>query len=160
MTSLAQSATPGPVRGFIKSYGGDLRGWAISIVLRYAIAVVLLLSAGAGLIAAIGVGVDALFHWLEANYGLAVAYWAVIGILVALAIVSASIGVVLLKSGPPSLPGPRRHGRAVAAKATMAFATPVRSLAKADPATEIMIGLAAACLVGWLVSSRAQRKMK
>ncbi len=31
---------------------------------------------------------------------------------------------------------------------------PRKALLKADPATEIMIGLAAACLVGWLVSSR------
>ena len=160
MSSLGQSALSGPVRGFLKSYGGDLRGWASGIVIRYAIAVVLLLSAGAGLVAAIGVGIDALFRWLEANYGRAVAYEAVIGVLTALAIVSALIGVFLLKIAPPSLPRPHRHGRTVAAKATMALSTPARSLAKADPVTEVMIGLAAVCLVGWLVSSRTQAKMK
>jgi hypothetical protein len=160
MTSLRQSVPPGPVRGFLKSYGGDLRGWASGIIIRYAIAVALLLSAGAGLVAAIGIGVDALFHWLDANYGLAVAYGAVIGILAALAILSALIGVALLKMAPPSLPRPHRHGRSVAAKATTALSGPARSLTKADPVTEVMIGLAAACLVGWLVASRAQRKMK
>jgi hypothetical protein len=160
MTSLRQSPPPGLVMGFLQSYGGDLRGWASGLVIRYAIAVVLLLLAGAGLAAAIGVGINALFHWLEARYGLAVAYEAVSGGLVALAIVSALAGIALLKIALPSLPRPHRHGRAVAAQATMALATPAKSLAKADPVTEVMIGVAAACLVGWLASSRIQRRVK
>ncbi len=120
----------------------------------------MLLLAGAGLAAAVGVGINALFHWLEANYGLAIAYEAVIGALVALAVVSALIGVALLKIAPGPLPRPHRHGRTVAAKATTTLATPARQLARADPLTEVMIGVAAACLVGWLVSSRIQRKPK
>lgn len=144
----------------MRSYAGDLRGWASSIVIRYAIAVILLLAAGAGLIATIGVGVNALFRWLETNYGLATAYEVVIGILASLAIVSAVIGVALLKAAPPRLPRPHRHGGAVATKTTMALSMPDRSLTKADPVTEVMIGLAAACLVGWLVFSRTQAKMK
>jgi hypothetical protein len=37
---------------------------------------------------------------------------------------------------------------------------PRKALVKADPLTEVMIGLAAACLVGWLVSSRMGRSRK
>lgn len=144
----------------MQSYGRDLRGWTSGIVIRYAIAVILLLAAGAGLIAAIGVGVNALFHWLETNYGLATAYETVIGILAILAIVTALIGIALLKAALPPLPRPHRHGRAAATKATMALSMPARGLAKADPTTEVMIGLAAACLVGWLVSSRIQARTK
>jgi hypothetical protein len=161
MTSLGKSNPPGLLRGFLQSYGGDLRGWASGIVIRYAIAVILLLAAAAGLVAAIGVGIDALFHWLETNYGLAAAYEVVIGFLAGLGIVSALIGVSLLKAAPPPLPRPhRRHGRAAAAKATMALSMPNRSLARADPVTEVMIGLAAACLVGWLALSRTHAKTK
>jgi hypothetical protein len=158
MTSFGRSSSPGLLRGFIQSYGGDLRGWASGIVIRYVIALILLLAAGAGLIAAIGVGANALFHWLDANYGLTVAYEAVIGGLIGMGILSASIGIALLKAAPPRLPRPHHHGRSAAAKATAAFSVPSRSLTKADPATEVMIGLAAACLVGWLVSSRMAKK--
>ena len=144
----------------MQSYGRDLRGWTSGIVIRYAIAVILLLAAGAGLIAAIGVGFDASFHWLETNYGLATAYEVIAGILAGLGIVSAVIGVAMLKAALPPLPRPHRHGRAAASKATMALSMPARGLAKADPTTEVMIGLAAACLVGWLVSSRIQARTK
>jgi hypothetical protein len=154
MTSLGQSAPPGLLTGFIRSYGGDLRGWASGIIIRYVIALILLLAAGAGLIAAVGVGANALFHWLDTNYGLTVAYEAVIGGLAGLGIVSALIGIALFKASLPSLPRPHRHGRSAAVKATMALPVPNRGLTKADPATEVMIGLAAACLIGWLVSSR------
>jgi hypothetical protein len=161
MPSLGKSTPPGLLKGFMQSYGRDLRGWTSGIVIRYAIALVLLLGAAASLVAAIGVGIDALFHWLETNNGLATAYGTIIGILVILAIVSAVIGIALLKAGLPPLPRPHRHGRAAATKATMALSMPARGLVKADPTTEVMIGLAAAaCLVGWLVFSRTQSKAK
>jgi hypothetical protein len=164
MAALGQSAPPGLVGGFLQSYGRELRGWASRITVRYAIAVVLLLSGGAGIVAAIGVGIAALFHWLEIKYGSTVAYEAVIGVLALLGVLSALIGVVLLKIALPPVPRPHRHGRAagrsVAAKAGLALSAPRESLVKADPVTEMMIGLAAACLVGWLVSSRRQARSK
>jgi hypothetical protein len=42
----------------------------------------------------------------------------------------------------------------------MLATTSNKGLLKTDPATEIMIGLAAACLVGWLVTSRFDRTHK
>ena len=136
-----------------------MKAWSAGIVIRYAMAVILLLAAGAALIAAIGVGIAALFHWIESVYGSNTAYAAVAGLLVVLSLVSAVAAVWLFKRSLPSVPRPRRRqtkaaGRSLAADAILSASVPRKLLLQADPATEIMIGLAAACLVGWLVSSR------
>lgn len=159
MPSSRQTSPSGLVGGFLQSWGRDLKAWTVGIVIRYAIATILLLAAGAGLIAAIGVGIAALFHWIESIYGSNTAYAAVAGLLLGLSVVSAVAAVWLLKLSLPSVPRPRRHrtraaGRSLAADAMLSASVPRKLLLRADPATEVMIGLAAACLVGWLVSSR------
>ena len=158
MAMFDQTSRPGSLRGLLQSYGQELRGWAGGITLRYGVAMALLLSAGAGIIAAIGVGIAALFHWLETAYGANAAYGIVIALLLFLGVACALTAIVLLKRGLPPLPRPHRHaaaaGRSVAARAVLAASAPHKGLVKADPVTEVMIGLAAACLVGWLVSSR------
>lgn len=142
----------------MRSYAGELRGWIGGLTVRYAIAVVLLLSASASVIAALGVAIAALFHWLEVNYGSNDAYAIVIGLLLVLGLVGVLIAVMLLRRALPPVPRPGRQakavGRSVAADAMLAASVPHKALVKADPVTEVMIGLAAACLVGWLVSSR------
>jgi hypothetical protein len=153
--------TPPGLAGFLQSYAGDLKGWTTGIVIRYVLAVALLFAATASLIGAIGVGLAALFHWLELTYGLKTAYAAVAGLLVVLGLVSIGIGVLLLKGKLPPFPRPGRQrtkaaGRSIAARAMLAT-TSNRGLLKTDGATEIMIGLAAACLVGWLAASRLAR---
>lgn len=152
---------PGPVNGFLQSYAGDLKGWTARIVIRYAVAVALLLAAVAGLAGAIAVGIAALFHWLESTYGSTTAYASVAGLLVLLGVVSAGIALLLLKGRLPPIPRPGRQrtkaaGRSLAARAMLAT-TSNRGLLNTDTATEIMIGLAAACLVGWLAASRLGR---
>ena len=149
---------PGPINGFLQSYAGDLKGWTTRIVIQYVVAIALLLGAVAGLVGAISVGIAALFHWIEINYGLNIAYAAVAGLLVVLALASAGISILLLKGKLPPIPRPKRGqaraaGQSLAARAMLAT-TSNKALLKTDPATEIMIGLAAACLVGWLVASR------
>jgi hypothetical protein len=161
--------SPGPdrhsglVSGLLQSYAGDLKGWTTGIIIRYAVAVALLLAAAAGLVGAIAVGIAALFYWIELTYGLNAAYAAVAGPLVVLALVSAGIAILLMRSKLPPVPRPKRQqtkevGRSLAAEAMLAT-TPQRIL-KTDPTTEIMIGLAAACLVGWLAASRLGRSRK
>jgi hypothetical protein len=118
----------------------------------------------AGLAGAIAIGIAALFHWLEIVYGLKAAYAGVAGLLVMLAFVSAGMAMLLLKGKLPPIPRPKRGrskaaGRSLAAKAMLAT-TSNRGPLQADCATEIMIGLAAACLVGWLVTSRFGRSVK
>jgi hypothetical protein len=160
MPSHGQTSPPGPVSGLLQSYGSDLKGWATGIVVRYAIAIILLLMAGAGLVGAIGVGIADLFHWIESNYGTNTAYAAVAGLMLLLSAVSALIAVLLLRRALPPVPRPRRHakavGRSVAAEAILA-AAPHKGLLKPDATTEMMIGLAAVCLAGWLVWSRLDR---
>lgn len=159
--SLHGQTPPGPINGFLQSYAGDLRGWTTRIVIRYVVAVALLVAAVAGLVGAISVGLAALFHWLEFTYGLKTAYAAVAGLLVLLALISAGVAVLLLKGKLPPIPRPGRQrtkaaGRSLAARAMLAT-TSSKGLLRTDPATEIMIGLAAACLVGWLAVSRFGR---
>jgi uncharacterized membrane protein len=163
MSSRGQIA-PGSINRFLQSYAGDLKGWTTRIVIRYVVAVALLLAAVAGLIGAISVGIAALFHWLESTYGLNTAYASIAGLLVLLAIISAGVAVLLLKGKLPPIPRPRRQqvkaaGRSLAADAMLAT-TSSKGVLATEPATEIMIGLAAACLVGWLVISRRGRSVK
>jgi hypothetical protein len=161
MLAPSPDRRPGLVSGLLQSYAGDLKGWTTRIVVRYAMAVALLLAAAAGLIGATSVGLAALFHWIESTYGLNTAYAAVAGLLMFLALVSAGVAVLLLTGKLPPLPRPKRQqtraaGQSLAARAVLAT-TSNKGLLKTDPATEIMIGLAAACLVGWLVTSRLGR---
>ena len=164
MPSAAQILPPPSLSGSLKSYGRALRGWTGGIALRYILAVVFMLAAAACVIAAVGVGLAALFHWIDAYYGTTYAYGGIAGLLVLLALISALVGIVLLKRPLPPLPSPRRQmktaSRAITANAMLAVSRPHRALIKADPATEIMIGLAAACLAGWLVSSRLRGRAK
>jgi ethanolamine transporter EutH len=161
MASFGQTLPPGGLNGLLRSYGLELRGWAGGITLRYAVAVVLLLSAAVSITAAAGVGVAALFHWLEANYGSNNAYAITAGLLLLLGLIGVLAGILLLKRPLPPVPGPMAQIRAarqsVAAQTILAASTPRKAL-KADPVTEIMIGLAAACLVGWLVLSRLNHR--
>jgi hypothetical protein len=152
---------PGSFTGFLQSWAGDLKGWTTGIIIRYVMAIALLIGAVAGLVGAISVGMAALFRFIEAHYGPNTAYEVVSGGLVLLALVSAGISILLLKVKLPPIPRPGRQrtkaaGRSLAARAMLAT-TPQRLL-KTDSATEIMIGLAAACLVGWLVTSRVHRR--
>lgn len=163
MSSQGQTP-PGPINGFLQSWAGDLKGWTTGIVVRYAVAVALLLAAAASLVGAISVGLAALFHRLEITYGLNTAYAAVAGLLVVLGLVSAGVAILLLKGRLPPIPRPKRQkakaaGRSLAARAMLAT-TSSKGLLNTEPATEIMIGLAAACLVGWLVISRSGRSVK
>src|SRR4051812_19333289 len=65
---------PRSLSGLLQSYGHQLRGWTGSIALRYILAVICLLAAGAGVVAAAGVGLAALFRWIDVNYGATFAY--------------------------------------------------------------------------------------
>jgi hypothetical protein len=142
MSSLDSTSVPASWRVLLRAYGRELRGWVGNI----------------GLLAAIGVGIAALFHWLEANYGSNHAYAIVIGLLVFLGLASALASVVLLKRQLPPIPRPghqtRAPGRRVAADAIITASSSRKGPMKMDAATAMLAGLAAACLVGWLVSSR------
>jgi hypothetical protein len=163
MKSPGSNSVPALWRGVLRAYGLELRGWVGGIGLRYGAAAFLLLCGSASLIAAIGVGVAALFHWLEANYGLNHAYAIVSGLLAVLSLASALTATLLCKRGLPPVPRPGRQtialGRHMAADTSIAASaaprTPlIKAPFKVDAPTEVMAALAAVCLVGWVVWSR------
>lgn len=158
MRTPGSTSVPASWRALLRAYELELRGWVGTIGLRYGAAAFLLVSGGVSVLAAIGVGVAALFHWLEANYGSNYAYAVVIGLLVFLGLASALASVLLLKRKLPPVPRPghktREVSRQMAADAIIATSPPPKGLMKMDAATELLAGLAAACLLVWLASSR------
>ena len=112
MASSGRILPSATLSALTQSYGRAVRAWATNITLRYAMAVVFLLSAGVSLLGAIGVGLAALFGWLAARYGTGTAYGFLAGFLIGLALLGALTGVLLLKRPLPPIPSPRRHLKA------------------------------------------------
>jgi hypothetical protein len=160
MPTTARTSLKSP-KGFLQSYGSDLRSWASGIAVRYVIAVALCLAGTASLIAAAAVGFAALFRWVEMHYGPTIAYSAVGGGLAVLGLLGFLIGIVVFKGPLPRLPRPHRHagalGRSVATRVMLAPAGG-QKLLRADMTTEILAGAAAVLLVGWVAASRLNRR--
>ena len=159
--SLKPFLPPRSVGGELRAYGREMRAWSVGILARYAVAVVLLLAALASLIGSAGVGLAALFHFLDLRYGATVAYAAIGGLLIVLAILAAMFGVAQLRQALPSPPDPRRHARAAsriaAAESIGAIAASGNAL-KARPAMPVTISVLLVGLLGWLVASRARQR--
>jgi hypothetical protein len=157
----SQNSPMSQPKGFLQSYGSDLRGWATGIALRYVIAIALCIAGTASLIAGAAVGFAALFRWLELHYSATVAYSAVGGGLALLGLIGFLIAIVLFKSSLPPLPRPQRRARELRQSvATRVMLAPAlgRNLLRTDMTTEILAGTAAVLLVGWVAASRLGRK--
>ncbi len=145
------------VGGELRAYGREVRAWSTGLLIRYAVAVSLLLAALAGLIGAIAVGLSALFHFLEMKYGTWIAYESIGGLLIVLTIVAAALGIAKLKQEMPAPPNPQRHAKAASriavAEGMGALAGSGRTLA-ARPVLPAAIGLASVGLLGWLIAAR------
>ena len=145
------------VGGELRAYGREVRAWSTGLLTRYAVVVILLLAAFAGLLGAIGMGLDALFHFLEMKYGTWIAYGSIGGLLIAIALLAAAMGIAKLRQDMPPPPDPRRHAKAasriVAAESIGAVAASGQALAT-RPVLPAAIGLASVGLLGWLIASR------
>jgi hypothetical protein len=107
------------------SYARDRAAQGQGIVASYAIAAGLYAAAGIFLIAALLVGVTALFRWIEINYGTFQAFGAIGGLLFLIAIICA--GVAASKLARPAKPFPSLTSRLrVAIKANPIAATAVK----------------------------------
>jgi hypothetical protein len=155
MASSGRTLPSATLSALTRSYGRAVRAWATNITLRYAMAVVFLLSAGASLLGAIGVGLAALFGWLAARYGTGTAYGLLAGFLIGLALLGALTGVLLLKRPLPPIPSPRRHLKA-GGETTAALSSNLAQL-RAKPTTPVIIGFTAAGLASWLAFSKLHR---
>ncbi len=144
----------------LRSYVADLRAWAAKLATGYAVAVAMLVGGVLALFAAIAVGVTALFHFIERHYGADIAYGAIGGGLLVLAIVLLLIGWAMLRRRTPPLPRPRRQLQAARRELVRPAALhaigwlPGAKTVKANPSSKFLIAAAATMLVGWIVAWR------
>jgi hypothetical protein len=122
------------------SYARDRAAQGQGIVASYAVAAGLYAAAGIFLIAAVLVGITALFRWIEINYGLFQAFGAVGGLLLLIAIICAGVAAGALKRPSKRFPSLTSRLR-VAIKANPITANPAkpdRVEAVRDTATAIL----------------------
>ncbi len=154
-------ASPPTLKRLVRSYFLDLKDWLSGLVVHYAIAVALSIVGGAVMLAGIGVGVAALFHWIETNHGTYTAYAVVGGGLLVMGVIGIAVGLRLLKKTDRHVPGPQRQ-IAIAKRNFLApallRAEPGRgNVFAADPVSGVLAGTAAVLLAGWVVSSTIHR---
>jgi len=113
------------VKRAASSYARDRAAQGQGIVASYAVAAGLYAAAGIFMVAAVLVGVTALFRWIEINYGLFWAFGAVGGTLLLIAIICAGVAGSRLKR--PAKPFPSLSSRLrVAIKANPIAASAVK----------------------------------
>jgi hypothetical protein len=113
------------VKRAASSYAHDRAAQGQGIVASYAVAAGLYAAAGIFMVAAILVGITALFRWIEINYGLFWAFGAVGGTLLLIAIVCAGVAGSRLKRPAKQFPSLSSRLR-VAIKANPIAANPVK----------------------------------
>jgi preprotein translocase subunit Sec61beta len=162
MTTVDKSKPLKASSGLLRSYFDELRKWAAKLATGYAMAAGALIGGVLAVFSAAGVGVVALFHFVEFRYGTDMAYGTIGGGLLAIGVILLLFGWAMLRRRVPAIPRPRRQMQA--GKRMIAGPMTIRLLARlreteavrADAATQVLIGAAAAVLVGWLVASRLQ----
>jgi hypothetical protein len=163
MLDLAMNASRkvgwrGVASALLRSYFSDLRGWTAGIAVGYAIGIALVVGGLLTVLAAVAVGVIALFHFIKLRLGVELAYTIVAGGLLVLGLVLLLAGVAMMRRRLPSPPRPRRQADAakqvIIHPAAMRVAAGVAKSVKADPMTQVMAGSAAALLLAWMVGSR------
>jgi hypothetical protein len=92
------------VKRATRSYLRDRTNQATDTAAAYAVAAGLFAAAGIFLIAALLVGVTALFRWIQINYGLFWAFGAIGGLLLVIAAICAALAAGKLKRPPPHFP--------------------------------------------------------
>lgn len=147
----------------LRSYITELNRWAAKIATGYALAAAIIVAGALSIAVALGIGMAALFHWLEAHYGPYVAYGTLGGLFLLGGIVSVIIGLRLLSRPLPPVPRPHRQARAlrraiVAPAVSRALTTVyVGNGTRPDKVTQALAGAAAVTLLGWIAALYVQR---
>jgi hypothetical protein len=126
----------GHIKLATRSYLRDRTHQATDTVASYAIAAGLFAAAAIFLIAALLVGILALFRWIEINYGLFQAYAAIGGLLLVIAAICAGVAAGRLTRPPRQFPSLTSRLR-VAIKANPVRADPIETVR--DTATAILL---------------------
>jgi len=147
----------------LSSYIAELKRWAARIATGYALATAMLVAGAFSIAVALGIGMAALFHWLEVHYGPYVAYGMLGGLFLLGGIASLIIGLRLLRRPLPPVPYPYRQARAlkraITAPAVSRALTAVYAGngARPDKVTQALACAAAVTLLGWIAASYVQR---
>lgn len=169
------------VKRATNSYLRDRTDQATSTATSYAVAGGMFAAAGIFLIAALLVGVAALFRWIEINYGVFPAFGAIGGLLVVIAAICAGLAASRLKRPAPQFPSltsrlrvainanPIKPARVEAARNTAdsvlrAPATPVGRAGRTSINPSLVMDnrkvqaglLVTATLLGWAATRRRQ----
>jgi Putative Actinobacterial Holin-X, holin superfamily III len=158
------------VKRAVGSYFHDRTQQAANTVTSHVTAYAMFAAAGIFLIAALLVGLTALFDWIEINYGLFQAFGVVCGLLLIIAAVCAAIAAARLRRRPAEFPSLGSRLRvaiktspteaAAAALTASAALTPKRHPARTGPHADtraprsVPIGLVAAAVLVGLVAAR------
>ena len=160
------------VKRATRSYMRDRANQATGKVTSYAVAAGLFAVAGIFVIAACLVGLDALFRWVEIEYGLFPAFGVIGGILVLLAVLCAGFAMFKLRRPAPKFPS-------LTSRLRVAIASPIvrepaegeidpdtiplapsashRTIARNRTAISVPVALSvAALLLGWAAARRRQ----
>jgi hypothetical protein len=148
--------------GWLRSYGHELRDWIGTVEKNYVAATAF---AAAGLVfltVSFFIATAALFSILEARLGLYIAYGIVGGAFFLFGAIAAFVAAALFKRRLPPFPSARRQTdalkRSIAAPAATRFIVRgARSDPGIDPVTQIIAGVAAALLIGWIVAPHMRR---
>ena len=149
----------------LRSYLGRLAAWAKQRATGYGVTAALILFAILFIGIGAGVGIAALFHWIELQYGASTAY-SVIGGSFGVVGVSALLGTLTLgKRRKPPLPAPpsvTQLVRRAALPMANRFALETRTgiAGRADGTTQLLAAAAALLLIGWAVASRTTRSSR
>jgi hypothetical protein len=158
----ASKSVPTSLKGLVYSYFFDVRAWATGLATGYAIAGSLLVLGAVCILAAVMVGLAALFQWIEVNYGTYRAFGIIGGGLILAGALCVVMGLRLIKQPKSRFPLAERQiaiaKRAVGAPALQRLNGASRpNLFSADPITEFLAGAAAVILIGWVAASRVER---
>jgi hypothetical protein len=134
-----------------RSYLRDRTNQATGTVSSYAIGAGLFAAAGVFLIAACGIGLTALFRWIEVKYGLFFALGAAGALLLVLAAICAALAVISLTRKPPQFPSLTSRLRVAIRANPIAFtADPVADQFQAARDTARADVISASPMVRWL----------
>jgi hypothetical protein len=144
----------------LRAYAKEIRHWAMGVAARRAVALGTMLAAAISLVVALGIGVSALFHYIETTYGIYIAFAIVGGCFLLFGVVGMTIG--LGSWNRPISSFPRPHLRSRLLKASFVLPAAARTLAgraneNRGVHKQILAAAAAGIFIAWIVASRRGR---
>ena len=144
----------------LRSYLGRLAAWAKQRATGYGVGAALMF-----IVIGAGVGIAALFHWIELQYNVSTAYSVIGGSFGVVGICALLVALILVKRRKPPLPAPPSVTQSVRRAALpmanrFALETRIGNAGRADGTTRLLAAAAALLLIGWAVASRTTQSSR